>query len=58
VEGAYARLADAGVRTVYVTDTIAIAAREWPPLRIVSVAPLIAAALRRVIANGSLADLH
>jgi ribose-phosphate pyrophosphokinase len=58
VEGAYARLVDAGVRTVYITNTIAIADREWPPLRVVSVAPLIAAALRRVIANGSLADLH
>lgn len=58
VEGAYARLAEAGVRTVFVTDTIAIADRAWPPLRVVSAAPLIAAALRRVIANGSLAELH
>lgn len=58
VEGAYDRLADAGVRTVLVTDTIAIPDRTWPALRVVSVAPLIAAALRRVIANGSLAELH
>lgn len=58
VEGAYTRLAQAGVRTLFVTDTVAIAEGKWTPLRVVSTAPLIAAALRRVLANGSFADLH
>ena len=58
VEGAHARLTEAGVHRVFVTDTVAIAERDWPPLQVVSAAPLIAAAMRRVIANGSLADLH
>lgn len=58
VDGAFARLAEAGARTVLVTDTVAITDREWPPLRVVSAAPLIAAALRRVLADGSLADLY
>ena len=56
VSGAYARLAEAGVHAVLVTDTIALSEREWPPLRVVSVAPLIAAALRRLLGAESSAD--
>jgi ribose-phosphate pyrophosphokinase len=58
VHGAYAKLGDAGVRTVLVTDTIAISDRAWAPLRVVSIAPLIASAMQRVLADGSLAELH
>ena len=56
VSGAYARLAEAGVHTVLVTDTVALRDREWPPLRVISVAPLIAAALRRLLADQSSVD--
>ncbi len=57
VDGARDRLAEAGVREVFVTDTLAMPETEWPELRVVSVAPLIAAALRRLSADESLSDL-
>jgi ribose-phosphate pyrophosphokinase len=46
LHGAREKLARAAVREVLVTDTIAIA-QEWPRLRIATVAPLIAEAIRQ-----------
>ena len=57
LDGAREKLRRPAIREVVVTDTIAAAERAWPGLRIVSVAPLIAAALRRFQADGSLSDL-
>jgi ribose-phosphate pyrophosphokinase len=54
---ARARLGHEAVRRVLVTDTVAAADRAWPELQIVSVAPLLAAAIRRFQADGSLGDL-
>jgi phosphoribosylpyrophosphate synthetase len=42
---------------VFVTDSVAVD-RSWPTLRIVSIAPLVAAAIRQVLAGGSLSDLY
>ena len=42
---------------MFVTDSVAVD-RPWPTLRIVSIAPLLAAAIRRVLAGTSLSDLH
>jgi len=43
------RLDIPGIKSVYVTDTVASPAAGWPRLRIVPVAPLFAAAVRRYI---------
>jgi ribose-phosphate pyrophosphokinase len=57
--GAERRLADAGVRALVLTDTVAMHAPEGAvvPRRAVSVAPLLAEAIRRHVAGSSLADL-
>jgi ribose-phosphate pyrophosphokinase len=57
VGDARARLGLEPVRRVLVTDTVAATDLAWPPLQIVSVAPLLAAAIRRIRADGSLGDL-
>ena len=41
---------------MFVTDTVEQTERSWP-LEIVSVAPLIAGAIQRVMADGSMSDL-
>jgi ribose-phosphate pyrophosphokinase len=57
--GALDRLTDAGVRALYVTDTIELhdsaAARLVP--KVVSVGPLLATAIRRLLDGGSLREL-
>jgi phosphoribosylpyrophosphate synthetase len=40
----------------FVTDSVAVD-RSWPALRIVSIAPLVAAAIHQVLTGGSLSDL-
>jgi phosphoribosylpyrophosphate synthetase len=42
---------------VFVTDTIHQAQTDWPQLHVVSVGSLIAGAIQRVMANGSISDL-
>ena len=46
------------MREVFVTDTVAVADRSWPQLRVVSIAPLIAGALERFLADRSIGDLY
>jgi ribose-phosphate pyrophosphokinase len=41
------------VRQIFVTDTVPVKRGEWPQLQIVSIAPLIAAAINRCAAKGS-----
>jgi ribose-phosphate pyrophosphokinase len=55
--GARSKLTDASVTRMFVTDTVEQTERAWPPLEIVSVASLIAGAIQRVIADGSMSDL-
>ena len=60
VPGALTKLAAAGVQELIVTDSIALApAADLNTLRtaVVSVAPLIATAIRRLLAGGSLREL-
>lgn len=57
--GAAQRLAEAGVRDVVVTDTVAPAETAWPatPVRqVISVAPLLARVIRRLEAGESLRE--
>jgi ribose-phosphate pyrophosphokinase len=46
------------VREVLVTDTVSVPEMEWPQLRVIMIAPLIAGAVERLMADGSLGDLH
>ncbi len=56
--GARDQLDHPAVREVVVTDTVRVAEQDWPHLRVVSIAPLIAGALERFLADGSLGDLY
>jgi ribose-phosphate pyrophosphokinase len=47
LNGARAKLTAESVADVFVTDTIEQKAEDWPRLRVVSVAPLIAEAVQR-----------
>ena len=58
VEGCRDKLSHKAVREVLVTDTIAVAAQGWEQLKVVSVAPLLASAIRRFAADGSTRDLY
>lgn len=58
LDGALDRLRAAGVREVLVTDTVAVPREGEPPLRVASVAPVVASAIRRFLAHGSLGDLY
>jgi ribose-phosphate pyrophosphokinase len=58
LQGAREKLTRPEMRQVLVTDTVAPPAHDWPLLRVVSIAPLIAASLRRFLAYGSLSALH
>lgn len=51
------RLEAAGVAQIYVTDTVAVKRDGWRNLTVVSIAPLLASAIGRFIADGSLSDL-
>lgn len=57
LEGAREKLTRAGVREVLVTDTTPVGRQDWPQLQVVSIAPLIAGAIRRFLADQSLSDL-
>jgi ribose-phosphate pyrophosphokinase len=58
LDGALGRLLDAGVRELFVTDTVARPEREPEAVRVISIAPLLAAAIRRQLADGSFGDLY
>ena len=58
VGDALARLAESGVRQLIVTDSVAPpSATTALPIRVVTIAPLMAEAIRRLHEDGSLADL-
>ncbi|HEX6290258.1 MAG TPA: ribose-phosphate diphosphokinase [Herpetosiphonaceae bacterium] len=55
--GAQEKLVAAGIDALYVTDSIPIAIQSWPQLHVVSIAPLLAQAIQRLIGDGSLSEL-
>jgi ribose-phosphate pyrophosphokinase len=57
LDGARDKLERAGVREVFVTDTVTTAGEGRAQLHVISVAPLVAAAVRRLLSNESLGDL-
>jgi ribose-phosphate pyrophosphokinase len=56
--GAPDKLDHPAVREVWVTDTVAVTEQDWPRLRVVSIAPLLASALQRFLADGSIGALY
>jgi ribose-phosphate pyrophosphokinase len=46
------KLSHPAVRCVYVTDTVRVGEPDWPQLRVVSIAPLLAAVMRRSLTDG------
>jgi len=50
------RLSHEAIQAVFVTDSVAVD-RAWPRLRLAPIAPLLAEAIRRLRAGGSLGDL-
>jgi ribose-phosphate pyrophosphokinase len=57
VTGARAQLSHPALREIFVTDTVAPHENDWPALRVVSVAPLLAAAIYRLATRESVSDL-
>jgi ribose-phosphate pyrophosphokinase len=58
VDGARETLSHPAVREVFVTDTVRMGEMNWPQLRVISIAPLIAGAVKRSRANGALGELY
>ena len=56
--GARQKLMHGAVRKVVITDTVAGAPKDWPRLQIISMAPVIAGALKRLVEHRSLGDLY
>jgi ribose-phosphate pyrophosphokinase len=54
LDGARQNLEHESVREVFITDTVQATGEKWPKLRVVSVAPLIARAIRQFMTDGSL----
>ncbi len=58
LEGAQEKLSHKAIHRIFVTDTVSTAGKEVPNLEVVSIAPLIAAAVSRFLADGSLTELQ
>jgi ribose-phosphate pyrophosphokinase len=58
VHDARKKLSHPAVREVLVTDTVRVPEMDWPQLRVITIAPLIAGAVERLMADGSLGDLY
>jgi ribose-phosphate pyrophosphokinase len=52
------KLCHPAVREILVTDTVSGPERDWPRLRVISVAPLIARAITPLLADGSLDQIY
>jgi ribose-phosphate pyrophosphokinase len=51
LDGAREKLDHAGVRSVLVTDTVFVREKDWPKLRVVSIASLLAKAIKRYMGS-------
>ena len=57
LESAREKLSHESIEAVFVTDTIAPVVHDWPKLQVVTVAPLIAAGIKRILSDESLGPL-
>ena len=55
--GARQKLAQEAVKKILITNTIAGAPADWPVLQVISIAPVIAEAIKRLLEHQSLGDL-
>jgi ribose-phosphate pyrophosphokinase len=55
--GARDKLDHPAVREIFVTDTVCVAEQDWPQLRVISIASLIAGAVEQFLADGSIGEL-
>jgi ribose-phosphate pyrophosphokinase len=55
--GARQKLTREAVKKILITDTVAGAPTDWAGLQVVSIAPVIGDAIKRLIAHQSLGDL-
>lgn len=55
--GAKEKLDHPAVQEVFVSDTVRVVEQDWPRLRVISIAPLIARAMKRLLGNDSLDGL-
>ena len=58
LESAREKLKHEGIRAILVTDTIKPVIRDWPKVHVVTMAPVIASAIRRLLASESLGNLY
>lgn len=56
--GARQKLTHEAVKKVLITDTVAGAPSDWSRLQVISIAPVIAGALKRLLEHRSLGDLY
>ena len=56
--GARQKLAHEAVKKVLITDAVAGAPKDWPCLQVISIAPVLARALKRLLEHRSLGDLY
>jgi ribose-phosphate pyrophosphokinase len=54
--GARDKLSYPVVREVWITDTVGVPESDWPQLRVVSIAPVIAGALERLVEDRSVGN--
>ncbi len=58
LSGARQKLTHEAVKKVLITDTVAGAPNDWHRLQVISIAPVIAGALKRLLEHRSLGDLY
>jgi ribose-phosphate pyrophosphokinase len=51
LEGARSRLAHPAIHGLFVTDSVAVPSMRWPQLHVVTLAPLLVQAVRRLVAD-------
>jgi ribose-phosphate pyrophosphokinase len=56
--GARDRLSHPAISRIFITDSVPRGHASWPELKVISLAPLLAAAVRRLHANESMAELY
>jgi ribose-phosphate pyrophosphokinase len=54
LNGAREKLDQPAIRNVFVTDTVRVNQKDWPKLRVISIAPIIAGAIEQYTAGASL----
>ena len=57
INGAREKLSHESIQGIFVTDSAPVENRSWSQLHVVSIAPVIASAIRKIMTDGSLSSL-